>query len=111
MHEEDSESKLLDKEKMNMNYGIMKINAKEPLFFMRISNGISKVQKWGQWLYQGNEIQDLVQLMWRNWTLFEFGMNIQRSIYNQEVTNEIKVASTKSQDYENVISNNRFLGA
>jgi hypothetical protein len=45
MHEEDSESKLLDKEKMNMNYGIMKINAKEPLFFMRISNGISKVQK------------------------------------------------------------------
>jgi hypothetical protein len=45
MHEEDSESKLLDKEKMNMNYGIMKINAKEPLFFMRISNRISKVQK------------------------------------------------------------------
>jgi hypothetical protein len=49
--------------------------------------------------------------MWRNWTLFEFGMNVQRWIYNQEVTNEIKVALTKSQDYENVISNNRFLGA
>jgi len=52
-----------------------------------------------------------VQLMWRNWTLFEFAMNVQKRIYNQEVTNEIKVASTKSQDYENVISNNRFLGA
>lgn len=46
--------------------------------------------------------------MQRNWTLFEFGMNVQRRIYNQEVTNEIKVALTKSQDYENVISNNRF---
>ncbi len=51
-----------------------------------------------------------MQLMWRNWTLFEFGMNVQRRIYNQ-VTNEIKVALTKSQDYDNVISNNRFLGA
>ncbi len=110
MHEEDSESKLLDKEKMNMNYGI--INANKPLFLLRIfSHGIWKVQKWGQWLYQGFEIQDLVQLMWRNWTLFEFAMNVQRRIYNQEVTNEIKVASTKSWDYENVISNNRFLGA
>jgi hypothetical protein len=36
MHEEDSESKLLDKEKMNMNYGIMKINANKPLFLLRI---------------------------------------------------------------------------
>jgi hypothetical protein len=39
MHEEDSESKLLDKEKMNMNYGI--INANKPLFLLRIfSHGI-----------------------------------------------------------------------
>jgi len=36
MHEEDSESKLLDKEKMNMNYGIMKINVNKPLFLPRI---------------------------------------------------------------------------
>jgi hypothetical protein len=36
MHEEDSESKLLDKEKMNMNYGIMKINVNKPLFLLRI---------------------------------------------------------------------------
>jgi hypothetical protein len=62
-------------------------------------------------IHQGFEIQDQVQLMWRNWTLFEFGIHVQRRIYNQEVKNEIKVASTKSQDYENVISNNRFLGA
>jgi len=34
MHEEDSESKLLDKEKMNMNYRI--INANKPLFLLRI---------------------------------------------------------------------------
>jgi hypothetical protein len=36
MHGEDSESKLLDKEKMNMNYGIMKIIANKPLFLLRI---------------------------------------------------------------------------
>jgi hypothetical protein len=38
-------------------------------------------------------------------------MNVQRRIYNQEVTNEIKVAWTKSQDYENVISINRIFGS
>jgi hypothetical protein len=36
MHEEDSESKLLDKKKMNMSYGLMKINANKPLFLLRI---------------------------------------------------------------------------
>ncbi len=32
MHEEDSESKLLDKKKMNMSYGLMKINVNKPFF-------------------------------------------------------------------------------